>query len=187
MLSVWMVPVFAYCIWVGRVFAKRYRAHWLTFLFFPTAFMMAAFFSLLICGSPLCWSAYLISLWSGCFLGLLITNSAPIKIDLIRQTVSAPGSWLLLVCLLTLCVSKCGFDWLNVSMPECILLWKLISFSIKGVMTGLLYGQAFSFWYRFSIANDCSTDELVPVRFTRFYGLKRVTVWGKSVRSLSVA
>jgi hypothetical protein len=187
MLSVWMLPVFAYCIWVGRIFAKRYKAHWLTFLFFPTTFMIVAFFSLLIHGGLLCWSIYLISLWSGCIAGLLITNPVPVKIDLVRQTLSAPGSWLLLVCLLTLWVSKCSFDWLSVSMPERILQWKLISFAIKGAMTGLLYGQALSFWYRFYVANTCSADELVSVRFTRFYGLERVTAGREGDRSLSVA
>lgn len=149
--------------------------------------MIAAFFSLLIYGGPLCWSAYLISLWSGCFLGLLITNPTPIKIDLVRQTVSAPGSWLLLVCLLTLCVSKCCFDWISMLMPERILQWKLISFAIKGAMTSLLYGQALSFWYRFFIANACSADELVHGRFTRLYGLERVAARGEGARSLSVA
>lgn len=175
MPSVWMIPVFAYCLWVGKIFAKRCKGHWTTFLFFPTVFMITAFFSLLVTGGLLCWSFYLICLWSGCAAGLLITNPVPIKVDVVRQTVAAPGSWLVLICLVTLCISKCTFDWLYVSMPAHTAQFKVISFSIKGVMTGLLYGQALSFWYRLLIANTCSSAELVRNRLAFFCGLERAS------------
>lgn len=175
MLSIWMVPVFAYCIWVGRIFTKRCTAHWMTFLFFPTLFMIVAFVSLLVQNNGLSWYSYLICLWSGCVVGLLITNPVPIKIDLMRQTVSAPGSRLLLVCLMTLCVSRCAFDWLYVSMPEYLSQLKLLNFCIKGTMTGVLYGQALSFWYRLSLADKYSADQLMYRRFFHFYGLQMVS------------
>lgn len=174
MLSVWMIPVFAYCIWVGKLFAKRCKGHWVTFLFFPTAFLIAALFSLLLGGGVLCWPSYLMSLWIGCVAGLLITNPVSIKIDMLRQTISAPGSRLMLVCLVTLCISKCTFDWLYVSMPEYIAQLKIMSFGIKGVMTGLLYGQALSFCYRLWIPNKCFSTETVLPRHVLFCGLKMV-------------
>lgn len=174
MFSVWMVPVFAYCVWVGKHFSKRCTGHWSTFLFFPTVFMVTAFFALSVGSHAMVWVVYLLNLWIGCMLGLLITNSVPIKIDLIRQTISAPGSWLLLFCLMVLCVSKCTFDWLSISMPGYILQLKVVSFGTKGAVTGLLYGQALSFWYRFSIADACSPAELVRGRFAFFCGMKKV-------------
>ena len=174
MLSVWMIPVFAYCLWVGKHFSENYKGHWATFLFFPTVFIVTAFFALMGCHA-MCWSAYLTSLWIGCMIGLLITNPVPIKIDLVRQMISAPGSWLMLICLIILCVSKCIFDFLSVSMPAHILQLQIISFAIKGTVTGLLYGQALSFWYRLSIVDSCSSSELVCGRFAFFCGLKRVS------------
>ena len=174
MFSVWMIPVFAYCIWVGKHFYKHNKGHWITFLFFPTAFMIAAIFALLI-KSPGYWMPYLMSLCSGCIVGLLIANSMPIKIDLVRQMIFAPGSWLLLFCLITLCISKCAFDWFSVSMPGYMSQMTVISFAIKGAVTGLLYGQAVSFLYRFSIADACSSTELLHGRFAFFCGLKQVS------------
>lgn len=174
MFSVWMIPVFAYCIWVGKHFSKRNKGHWITFLFFPTAFMIAAIFSLLAKSHAGCFMSYLMSLCIGCMIGLLITNLIPIRIDLMRQAISAPGSWLLLFCLMTLCISKCVFDWFSVSMPAYMPQVMLISFAIKGAMTGLLYGQALSFFYRFSIADACPPTELIHGRFAFFCGLKKV-------------
>jgi hypothetical protein len=153
---------------------KRFKGHLATFLFFPTAFLFTALVSLLINCSAVCWFSYLIGLWSGCLVGLLITNPVPIKIDVLRAQISLPGSRLYLICLMILCVSKCIFDWFYVSVPEHILLLRIVSFVIKGTITGLLYGQVLSFWYRFSIAGRFSSDELSG-RFVRFYGLQRVS------------
>lgn len=175
MFSIWMIPVFAYCIWVGKYFAKRNKGHWTTFLFFPTAFMIAAFFALLTKSHVGCFIPYLVSLWVGCLVGVLITNSMPIKIDLVRQMIFAKGSWLLFFCLMVLCVSKCAFDWLSVSMPGYMPQMMLISFAIKGAMTGMLYGQGLSFLHRFLIAEACSPAELVHGRFAFFCGLKKVS------------
>lgn len=175
MFSIWMIPVFAYCIWVGKHFAKRNKGHWITFLFFPTAFMVTAFFALLTKSYTGCFVPYLMSLCSGCMVGLLITNSMPIKIDLVRQMIFAPGSWLLFFCLMTLCISKCVFYWLSVSMPGYMPQIMLISFAIKGAMTGLLYGQGLSFLHRFLIAKAYSPAELVRGRFAFFCGLKKVS------------
>lgn len=175
MLSVWMVPVFVYCIWIGKHFSRRCKGHWSTFLFFPTVFMITAFFALLTGSHSMCWFFYLVGLWVGCIIGLIMTNLVPIEVDLVRQAIAAPGSWLLLFCLMVLCISKCAFDWLSISMPGFILQLKIISFGIKGVVTGLLYGQALSFWYRFSIADACSPSELVRGRFAFFCGMKKVS------------
>lgn len=174
MFSIWMILVFAYCIWVGRYFAKKNKGHWITFLFFPTAFMIVAFFALLTKSYTGCFVPYLVSLWSGCLVGLLITNPMPIKIDLVRRMIVAPGSWLLFFCLMVLCISKCAFDGLSVSMPAYVPQLTLISFAIKGAMTGLLYGQALSFWYRFSVADTVSVAELIRGRFVFFCGLKQL-------------
>ena len=169
-----MIPAFAYCVWLGRHFSKRRKAHWMTFLFFPMVFLVVALFSLIVHGGSLCWNAYLMGLWIGCLVGLLVTNPVPIKIDLVRQRISAPGSWLMMFCLMILYISKCGFDWLVVSMPEHIFELKLMSFGIKGAMTGALFGQALSFWYRFLVADNCSLNKLTNERFARFCGLQRV-------------
>ena len=179
--------MFAYCIWVGKHFSKRNKGHWTTFLFFPISFMIAAIFALFTKPCAGCFFPYLMSLGMGCLVGLLITNSAPIRIDLVHQTISAPGSWLLLFCLMTLCVSKCAFDWFRVSMLMYVPQVTLISFIIKGAMTGLLYGQALSFLYRFSIADACSPAELVHGRFAFFCGLKQVSSkeWRYSPLSLA--
>lgn len=127
-----------------------------------------AFFALLTGSHAGCFIPYLMSLWMGCLVGLLITNPAPIRIDLAHQTISAPRSWLFLFCLMTLCVSKCVFDWFSISMPMYMPQVTLISFIIKGAMTGLLYGQALSFLYRFSIA-DVRCHWLLRKIITSFY------------------
>lgn len=174
MFSVWMIPVFIYCIFVGKIFSKRNRGHWLTFLFFPTVFMMAAFFSLLLKGNASQLLTYSICLFSGFLIGLWITNPVPIRIDLIRQTISVPGSWLLFGCFMTLCVSKCAFDWCSVTMPAHILQIQNVSFGIKGLMTGLLFGQALSFCYRFWLTDRCPAKDLIHGRFAFFEGLKKM-------------
>lgn len=174
LLSLWMVPVFAYCIWVGKRFGRRCVGHWLVFFFLPVLFSLAAFFALLFLHNTLCWMYYFMSLWIGCIIGLLVTNPVPVKVDTVSQQISAPGSFLLLSCLMVLCFLKCALDYFNVSMPGYSLQLSQIGFSIKGCVTGLLYGQALSFRYRFSIADACPPKELVRGRFAFFKGLKRV-------------
>ena len=171
MISIWILPVFAYCVWLGRRFTKRCAGHWLSFFFLPALFFTTALCSLLFLHNITCLLYYLLNLWIGCLIGLLITNRTPIKIDIILQSIAAPGSSLLFICLMTLCISKCIFDVLNVSLPHQIFQLKIISFAIKGLVTGLLCGQALSFWYRFSVANKYSTTELVKGRFAFFSGL----------------
>ena len=175
MFSFGMIPVFAYCIWVGRRFSKRCSGHWMSFFFLPVVFLMTALIALSLLGNVVCFLYYLLTLWTGCLIGLLITNRVAVKVDTALQKVVAPGSWLLLVCLMTLCVSKCTFDVLNMLMPEKFLQLSIISFVIKGLMTGLLWGQALSFWYRFWVANACPPMELNRGRFAFFSRLEPVS------------
>ena len=170
-----MIPVFVYCIWIGKRFAKRSVGHWLSFFFFPVLFSIAALFVLLLLQNSLCWVYYLISLLSGSLVGLFITNRLSIKVDTVSQQISAHGSWLIMFCLLTLCVWKCAFDILKIMLPLYSTHLSLIGFVVKGSITGLLYGQALSFWYRFSIAEKCSPLELSRGRFAFFRGLTRVS------------
>jgi hypothetical protein len=172
MFSFWMLLVFAYCIWIGKIFAKRCEGHWLTFWFLPTALMFTTFFSLLIKENIGYGGPYLMSVLTGCIVGLLITNPVSVKIDLVRQNISAPGSWLVFIGLMVLCISKVVFEWLNVSMPKQAIEFKIVSFLINGGATGLLYGQALSFYYRYLMAEHRSKKELKPSRFAHFCGLE---------------
>jgi len=175
MLSVWLVPVFAYCLWIGKRFAKRNSGHWLSFFFLPVAFLMIALIAFSWSKDLNCLLYYLLSLWTGCLIGVLITNCTVIKVDTVLQKIIAPGSWLLLVCLMVLFFSKCTFDVLAVLTPERVTQLNIISFTIKGLMTGLLFGQALSFGYRFWIADTCSPAELTRGRFAFFFRLESVS------------
>ena len=175
MLSFWMVPVFAYCLWVGKRFLKRCSGHWLSFFFLPVVFLMTALIALSLLENVSCLLFYLLGLWIGCLKGLVTTNSVTVKVDTVLQKIVAPGSWFLLSCLMILCVSKCTFDVLNTLMPERFLQLNIISFTIKGLITGLLFGQALSFWYRFWVANTSSSIELSCGRFAFFFRLEPVS------------
>lgn len=167
--------MFVYCVWVGRKFTKRCAGHWAVFFFFPTAFLIVAFFSLLISESPY-GLIYSMSLWTGCLVGLIATNRVPIKIDVACQTIYAPGSSHLLIGLLLLCVSRCGINFFITSMPEYAWQFQNISWILKGAVTGMLFGQAISFFYRFSTAaKSCKDSELLSERFVFFVGLKKVS------------
>jgi hypothetical protein len=143
-------------------------------LFFPTTFLLVALFSFLL-REPTYWLIYSMSLVGGCVIGLFATNRVPIKIDVACQKIFAPGSWQLLGCLLVLCIAKCGTDFFVVSMPAYAFQFKSISWLVKGAVTGMLYGQAISFFYRFLIAASCDTSELIRGRFAFFVGLEKVS------------
>jgi len=170
-----MVLVFIYCVWVGRRFAHRRTGHWLTFFFFPVLFSVVAIFSLLL-STKANVLGYCTSLWGGFSLGLFMTNRVLIKIDVACQTISAPGSWSLMVCLMALFLSKCVVDFWVVLTPEYAVYFKKISWIVKGIVTGILYGQAVSFWYRFSIAASSDVSELTRERFIFFSGLKKISL-----------
>ncbi len=168
-----MIPVFFYCIWFGKQFLDGTNWQWSMFFFLPTLFLLVALYVFALGNIPGLWKPYLVTLWLGLCIGLFWANRLRVKVDLLQERVLAPKSWFVMICLLSLCITRCAFDVLMSVYPEYANHHYTCSFAIKGWITGLLYGQALSFLYRFIVAKYCKSDEMKS-RFVLFYGLSRV-------------
>jgi len=98
-----------------------------------------------------------------------------IKVDILSQRIIVPGSKMMLTCLMALFIQKLLFDWFNVSTLAYSLQLYIICFVVKGVVTGLLFGQALSFWYRILMVDQWTPEGWTQNRFAFFCGLEPVS------------
>ena len=148
----WWVPVvFVDCLWVGFHCSKERSTHLSVFFIFPTVFIGLAVSSL-IRSTPDCMVGYAVGLGLGVLFGDFSANRTSLKISKFNRSVIVPGSWQLMILLMTLFATKFTFGFFRQFAPAATQTLQSIEWIVQGGVSGLLLGKAMNFARRYRLS-----------------------------------
>jgi len=146
----WVLAVFVWCLWTGWRKSKEGTTHVSMFFLFPIIFIGIAIKSLAVLSMG-CVTGYFAGLSFGSLLGWSVASATHIKINKFRNMITVPGSWQLMILLMTVFITKFTFGFLRIAEPATVQTFQVIEWSVLGFVTGVLLGKALNFARRFML------------------------------------
>jgi hypothetical protein len=145
---VWFL--FVYFIWAGIRGVRGGATPWFVLLLLPGIFMGIQFWSLCHPWVTLNFFDYILALIAGSCVGWHLVCKMPIQIDIKAGTITAPGSWQLIIFLMLLFIIRWFFGFMSVAHPEytaeCRFWRPIFGGTISGILLGRSLYRTLLFW-----------------------------------------